>query len=96
MRGNTSPSGIKWSQTDKCSVLLQLEPEAARLAYLAVDPDADSFQSDSDLKTLLHEMDCVPLAIMLMAQVGKGENSKYLLKMREHHYCRLRNVNLIG
>jgi tetratricopeptide (TPR) repeat protein len=80
MRGNTSPYGIKWSWTDKLSMLVQLEPEAARLAYLAVDPDAGDGRSDNDLRSLLHEMDYVPLAIMLMANIGKGEDVKYLLK----------------
>jgi hypothetical protein len=80
MRGNTSPSGIKWNPGEWSSALPPLDPEAARSAFLTVNPEAGATESDGCLKTLLHEMDHVPLAIMLMAQAAKGDSDcKHLL-----------------
>ena len=58
-----------------------LSPEAARQTYLAIDSSRGDMNSDS-LKTLdelLKELDYVPLAIRLLATVGRGLSPSYLL-----------------
>jgi len=59
-----------------------LSLEAAKKVYTAICPIVDSF-----LEELLTQLDCVPLAIVLMAHIGqKGDSPKHLLKQwKEEH-----------
>jgi len=79
MRGSTPPWGIIWTRFDS---LPPLPPQAAKDAFLAINSlssDEDSGNRDS-LDTLLEEMDYVPLAIRLLAQVSIGYSSRFVLK----------------
>src|SRR5262245_12931167 len=76
MRGSVSPSEIQWTQLEKSSILPPLTPDAARSVFLAVNPAIHDLDSDQDLDLLLQELDYVPLAIKLIAQVGKGHSCK--------------------
>ena len=77
------PSNLSWTYEAE---IVPLSPEAARQTYLAIDSSRGDMNSDS-LKTLdelLKELDYVPLAIRLLATVGRGLSPSYLLgKWRE-------------
>ena len=79
------PSNLSWTYEAEIS---PLSPEAARQTYLAIDSSRGDINSDS-LKTLdelLKELDYVPLAIRLLATVGRGLSPSYLLgQWREEH-----------
>ena len=79
MRGTAPPTGIIWTHFDS---LLPLSPEAAKRAFLAINPlSSDGVGGNgSSLETLLEEMDYIPLAIHLLAQVTIGFSSSYALK----------------
>ena len=69
MRGVLPPSpSMRW----KAPVLQPLSIEAARSTYLDICPDAED---DANLDTLLTAVDCVPLAVTLMATVGMSETT---------------------
>ena len=81
MRGAAPPAGVRWTQIDS---LPPLSPKAAEEAFLAINPLSIDGNIDSDnqcnLDILLKEMDYVPLAIRLLAQVSMGFSSQYMLK----------------
>ena len=73
------PSNLSWTYEAE---ILPLSPEAARQTYLAIDSSRGDMNSDN-LKTLdelLKELDYVPLAIRLLATVGRGLSPSYLLE----------------
>ena len=72
------PSNLSWTYEAE---IAPLSLEAARQTYLAIDSSRGDVNSDS-LKTLdelLKELDYVPLAIRLLATVGRGLSPSYLL-----------------
>ncbi|KAG8916978.1 hypothetical protein FRC02_003438 [Tulasnella sp. 418] len=71
MRGSLPPASdmVEWS---KLPSLTQLDLAAAREAFLRLCPGA---ADDEELDTLLIELDCMPLAITLMAKLGQGGES---------------------
>ena len=72
------PSNLSWTYEAEIS---PLSLEAARQTYLAIDSSRGDINSDN-LKTLdklLKELDYVPLAIRLLATVGRGLSPSYLL-----------------
>ncbi|KAG8943941.1 hypothetical protein FRC03_002272, partial [Tulasnella sp. 419] len=78
MRGTQYPSSntIDWS-TPRLPSLAQLELDAAEEAFLRISPDATN---NPELKTLLKKLDCMPLAITLMAKLSEaGETISELL-----------------
>jgi len=79
MRGAVPPPCIAWTNWHN---LTPLFPRAAKKAFLAINPffsDGDS-DNDNSMKTLLEEMDYIPLAIRLLAQVSIGFSPQYMLK----------------
>ena len=72
------PSNFSWTYEAE---IAPLSPEAARQTYLAIDSSRGDMNSDSSktLDELLKELDYVPLAIRLLATVGRGLSPSYLL-----------------
>ncbi|KAG8926089.1 hypothetical protein FRC02_009214 [Tulasnella sp. 418] len=78
MRGGQYPSSntIEWS-TPRLPSLTQLDLDAAEEAFLKISPDA---AGDPELRKLLQKLDCMPLAITLMAKLSEaGETIPDLL-----------------
>ncbi|KAG8957822.1 hypothetical protein FRC03_009768 [Tulasnella sp. 419] len=70
MRGSQTPvANIDWAELPP---LEKLELSAAREAFVRIRPRASD---DPELDTLLRELDCVPLAITLMASLARGRNT---------------------
>ncbi|KAF7978271.1 hypothetical protein HWV62_1110 [Athelia sp. TMB] len=79
MRAANPPPGVQWTWR---STLSTLSPEAARDVFLAINPAfcRGSSSDDEILDQVLKELDCVPLAIHLFAQVSLGSSPDSLLK----------------
>ncbi|KAG8960785.1 hypothetical protein FRC03_006147, partial [Tulasnella sp. 419] len=70
MRGNQCPyqESIDWT-LPRLPSLTQLDLGPAEEAFLRISPDS---AGDAELHTLLQELDCMPLAITLMAKLASG------------------------
>jgi tetratricopeptide (TPR) repeat protein len=79
MRASVPPSGITWTHFD---CLPQLSPTDAKQIFLAINPSSNDVDSRDEecLDKLLAEMDYVPLAVRLLAQVSIGFSLSYMLK----------------
>ncbi|TDL18700.1 hypothetical protein BD410DRAFT_728269, partial [Rickenella mellea] len=66
MRGYIHPDGISWTQPT-LQPLKVLAINAAKETYKAIVATKD----DTDLEELLQNVDCLPLAIVLLARLGK-------------------------
>jgi tetratricopeptide (TPR) repeat protein len=79
MRGAVPPLGIVWTRFES---LPPLSPPAAKSLFLAINPSLNNRESKHEeyLDTLLAEMDHVPLAVRLLAQVSIGFSPLYMLK----------------
>ncbi|KAG8940820.1 hypothetical protein FRC03_005074, partial [Tulasnella sp. 419] len=78
MRAGQPPASgtVEWTDP-KLPSLPPLEMKPANEAFLRIAPDA---AGDSELDTLLKELDCVPLAVTLMARLAEaGEQPSDLL-----------------
>ncbi|KAG8932891.1 hypothetical protein FRC02_000401 [Tulasnella sp. 418] len=80
MRGNQCPyeESIDWS-LPRLPFLTQLDLVAAEEAFLRISPNSSG---DAELHTLLRELDCVPLAITLMAKLASGGESVHELLLQ--------------
>ncbi|KAJ7359192.1 hypothetical protein DFH08DRAFT_1037546 [Mycena albidolilacea] len=83
MRGSERPAGVQWSHP----FLPQLGPldvASARKAFLAL---SDCLEDDPWIDPLLTAIDCVPLAIVLMANLADGFETPEILitRWREEH-----------
>ena len=78
MRGAVPPSGIIWTCFE---TLPPMSPADARSLFLAINSslNAGDRKNDENLNTLLAEMDYVPLAVLLLAQVSIGFSPQYML-----------------
>ncbi|KAG8922998.1 hypothetical protein FRC02_011485, partial [Tulasnella sp. 418] len=88
MRGGQYPASdtIEWS-TPRLPSLTQLDLEPAEQAFLRISPEA---AGDPELKTLLQALDCMPLAITLMAKLSEvGESIPDLLSQWSTERTRL-------
>ncbi|KAG8938629.1 hypothetical protein FRC03_007056, partial [Tulasnella sp. 419] len=88
MRGGQYPSSntIEWS-TPRLPSLTQLDLDAAEEAFLKISPDA---ADDPELRKLLQRLDCMPLAITLMARLSEaGESINDLLSQWSTERTRL-------
>ncbi|KAG8922047.1 hypothetical protein FRC02_012169 [Tulasnella sp. 418] len=88
MRGGQYPSSdtIEWS-TPRLPSLAQLDLDSAEEAFLKISPDANG---DPELRTLLQKLDCMPLAITLMAKLSEaGEPIADLLSQWSSERTRL-------
>jgi tetratricopeptide (TPR) repeat protein len=78
MRSAVPPPGIVWSRFEN---LPPMSPPDAKSLFLAINSslNAGDGKEDENLDTLLAEMDYVPLAVMLLAQVSIGFSPRYML-----------------
>ncbi|KAJ6623445.1 hypothetical protein B0H10DRAFT_792399 [Mycena sp. CBHHK59/15] len=75
MRGSERPAGVRWSRP----FLPQLGPldvASARQAFLAL---SDCLEDDLWIDPLLSAVDCVPLAVALMANLAETDSTESLL-----------------
>jgi hypothetical protein len=74
MRGAVPPPGIVWTRFE---TLPPMSPPDAKNLFLAINSslNAGDGKDDENLDTLLAEMDYVPLAVLLLAQVSIGFSS---------------------
>lgn len=79
MRGTSSPMGIQWNPHPVFLPLGKLSLDAASKAFVGANPQAAFAGSDVDIKALLNVVECIPLAVILMAQLSKTESCKRLL-----------------
>ncbi|KAJ6547376.1 hypothetical protein B0H19DRAFT_1165293 [Mycena capillaripes] len=82
MRGSERPAGVQWTRP----FLPQLGPldvSSARQAFLAL---SDCLEEDPWIDPLLTAIDCVPLAIALMANLAETDSTETLLtRWSEEH-----------
>ena len=78
MRGAESPTGVKWTEPQTLPPLSSISLDAARAAFLEM---AGNQRPCEELDLLLQELDGVPLAIKLVAQLGKTSSCTSLLKL---------------
>ncbi|KAJ7458913.1 hypothetical protein FB451DRAFT_1272852 [Mycena latifolia] len=82
MRGSERPAAVQWSRP----LLLQLPPldvPSARKAFLAL---SDCLEDDPWIDPLLTAIDCVPLAVALMANLTETDGTETLLqRWNEEH-----------
>ncbi|KZP20446.1 TPR-like protein [Athelia psychrophila] len=79
MRATDPPSDIQWSWSEPIPVL---SPASAKEVFLAIHGQLPRGTNDYDevLEVLLKELDYVPLAIHLLAQVSRGFQPTFMLK----------------
>ncbi|KAE9409596.1 hypothetical protein BT96DRAFT_529610 [Gymnopus androsaceus JB14] len=77
MRGAEGPGDIEWEKLGGKSGLPPLILDAARKTFLSISPNT---KKSEELDTLLKELDCMPLAILLMAQLSRRLPLKVLVK----------------
>jgi hypothetical protein len=78
-RGDTPPSGIKWTRVD---CLPPLSPESAKDLFLDLHyGETGELEGDHTLMTLLKELDYIPLAIHLIAKGCSGFSLQHMLKL---------------
>ncbi|KAG8957004.1 hypothetical protein FRC03_010633 [Tulasnella sp. 419] len=88
MRGNQHPSSdtIDWTEP-RLPSLSQLDLDAAEEAFVRISPNS---KGDAELRTLLQKLDCMPLAITLMAKLPEaGETVGDLLEQWKSERTRL-------
>ncbi|KAG8940578.1 hypothetical protein FRC03_005344 [Tulasnella sp. 419] len=88
MRGNQRPASnaIDWTEP-RLPSLTQLDLDAAEEAFVRISPNAIG---DRELKPLLQKLDCMPLAITLMAKLSEaGETVADLLQQWKSERTRL-------
>jgi hypothetical protein len=78
MRGVVPPPGIIWTRFKSLPPLL---PPDAKSLFLAINSslNAGDGKDDENIDMLLAEMDYVPLAVLLLAQVSIGFSPRYML-----------------
>ncbi|KAF7978276.1 hypothetical protein HWV62_1120 [Athelia sp. TMB] len=79
MRAATPPPGVRWTYFES---LPPLSPASSRDIFLAINGSCGKDLPDSDavLEELLKELDYVPLAIHLLAQVSLGFSPRFMLE----------------
>ncbi|KAE9408381.1 hypothetical protein BT96DRAFT_932615 [Gymnopus androsaceus JB14] len=77
MRGGKAVGDIEWDKLGGQSGLPPLALRAAREAFLSISPTT---KESEELDVLLNELDCMPLAVILMAQLSKRLPLEVLIK----------------
>ncbi|KAE9408390.1 TPR-like protein [Gymnopus androsaceus JB14] len=77
MRGGKAVGDIEWDKLGGKSGLPPLTLRAAREAFLSISP---ATKESEELDALLNELDCMPLAVFLMAQLSKRLPLEVLIK----------------
>ncbi|KAH7102005.1 hypothetical protein BKA62DRAFT_151430, partial [Auriculariales sp. MPI-PUGE-AT-0066] len=73
-RGAVPPDGVQWSNPQSTE-LAQLSLDAARDTFVQIATLPVEFTEQAVLDTLLIELDCVPLAVTLLAKLAVLKNS---------------------
>ncbi|KAH7090128.1 P-loop containing nucleoside triphosphate hydrolase protein [Auriculariales sp. MPI-PUGE-AT-0066] len=73
-RGAVPPDGVQWSNTQSAE-LAQLSLDAARDTFVQIATLPAESTEQAVLDTLLIELDCVPLAVTLLAKLAVRKNS---------------------
>ncbi|EJD47480.1 hypothetical protein AURDEDRAFT_163348 [Auricularia subglabra TFB-10046 SS5] len=76
LRGTERPDGVKWSRPF-LPPLATLSDAAARQTFLAITDVSDT---DAALDNVLHHLDNIPLAVVLMANLAQAEPLEALLR----------------
>ncbi|KAE9384928.1 TPR-like protein, partial [Gymnopus androsaceus JB14] len=91
MRGAEGPGNVEWKKLGGQSGLPPLTLEAAREAFLSISKNANGSE---ELDALLKELDCMPLAVLLMAQLSRRLALDILIKnWKNNKTDMLRNGN---
>ena len=79
MRAASPPPGVRWTYFE---TLPPLNPASAKEIFLAINtsPSEASSEANTILEELLKELDYVPLAIHLLAQVSLGFSLEFMLE----------------
>jgi hypothetical protein len=81
---------VQWTQPNNLPILGPLSAKDAQLLYYSVNPAVVDANEQEALTLLLQEMDHVPLAVVIMAQVGTGESCSHMLsRWKEEKTCLL-------
>jgi len=82
MRGTASPLGVSWTPPSTLPVLSPLSLEEAQSVFHAITGKSEP-KHDIDLR--LMELDCVPLAVVLLGQLAKYQSISSLLQQWRTH-----------
>ncbi|KAH7102229.1 hypothetical protein BKA62DRAFT_121758 [Auriculariales sp. MPI-PUGE-AT-0066] len=83
-RGSVTPSGIEWTN-DQSAELEAISLDAARETYEQIAGRPSLETELAALDQLLTGVDCMPLAVTLLAQLARQKNSPSQLLQRWHH-----------
>ncbi|KAH7099942.1 hypothetical protein BKA62DRAFT_831427 [Auriculariales sp. MPI-PUGE-AT-0066] len=83
-RGSVTPSGIEWTN-DQSAELQAISLNAARETYEQIAGRPSLATELEALDQLLTGVDCMPLAVTLLAQLTHQKNSPSQLLQRWHH-----------
>lgn len=76
MRGNSAPDGFTWSRVGSSNVLPVLNIDDAKKIFRAICGSyEDSMENDADLSVLMEQLDCVPLAVSIVAKMANSDTS---------------------
>jgi len=82
MRGTASPLGVSWTPPSTLPVLSPLSLEGAQSVFHAITGKSEP---KHEIDLLLMELDCVPLAVVLLAQLAKYQSISSLLQQWRTH-----------
>ncbi|THU95101.1 hypothetical protein K435DRAFT_612359, partial [Dendrothele bispora CBS 962.96] len=93
MRGSGGPSDIPWEKLGSKSGIPTLLPDAAKEAFKAFAGDIlqNTEKYESDIDSLMNQLEYVPLAIRLSAQHVKRVSMKVLMRMWNTHKTSMLN-----
>ncbi|KAF5333949.1 hypothetical protein D9758_017601 [Tetrapyrgos nigripes] len=84
LRGHDGPGYINWHKLGGDSGISSLTLDAAKQIFSAIcGKDKDKPEESKKLEDLLRKLDCVPLAVTLMAQRARTSPLDFLIKMWE-------------
>jgi len=97
-RGSIPPPGVKWANARSTSLdTLTVEAALAVFSDLAGESIAVSNEASQAMKQLVTEVDCMPLAVSLLAQLARnGESPLSLLRQWESKRSRLLQTEATG
>jgi len=82
MRGTASPLGVSWTPPSTLPVLSPLSLEGAQSVFHAITGKSEH---KHEIDLLLMELDCVPLAVVLLGQLAKYQSISSLLQQWRTH-----------
>ncbi|KAH7091830.1 hypothetical protein BKA62DRAFT_834803 [Auriculariales sp. MPI-PUGE-AT-0066] len=89
-RGGTTPDGIMWSN-ESSAELRPISPDAAYDTFVKLSRLPETMAEEVSLKELLQAVDCVPLAVTLLARLAKlpGKAPSSLLKQWHSEHTKM-------